>query len=97
MTDTADKKNDSTNDTNSRTSSVTLRAVVDRIEDGDIAVVMIESENKQTQIDVPRHLLPADVDAGAHLRITIKADKESRATAAVRIKDLQAKLLKGNK
>ncbi len=43
----------------SQTATVTLRAVVDRIEDGDVAVLMIDAGDNQTQLDLPCHLLPA--------------------------------------
>ncbi|MCP9495216.1 MAG: DUF3006 domain-containing protein [Pyrinomonadaceae bacterium MAG19_C2-C3] len=75
--------------------SVTLRAVVDRIEDGDIAVLMIDADNTQTQLDIPRALLPSETEEGAHLRITIKLDGESRADTTARIRSLREKLLKG--
>lgn len=76
--------------------AVTLRAVVDRIEDGDIAVLMIDSDDDtQTQLDIPRALLPSETEEGAHLRITIKLDKESRSDTATRVKSLREKLLKG--
>ncbi len=72
--------------------SITLRATVDRIEDGDIAVLMI-GEDEQMQLDVPRALLPPATDEGAHLRITIKLDRESRNETAARVKNLREKLL----
>lgn len=47
--------------------SVEVRAVVDRIEDGDIAVLSLDDEAK-TQLDVPRKQLPKDANSdGDHL------------------------------
>ena len=67
-----------------------LRAEIDRIEDGDVAVLMVG--DGKTQVDVPASLLPEGAAAGDHLRISITLDKESRDAASSRVKRLQDKL-----
>jgi hypothetical protein len=68
-----------------------LRAVVDRIEDGGMAVLYLV-DDKKVKIDLPTSLLPAGASDGDHLRISISIDKESSAAAADRIKKLQDQL-----
>ncbi|HLL16803.1 MAG TPA: DUF3006 family protein [Pyrinomonadaceae bacterium] len=85
---------------------VEVRAVVDRIEDGDIAVLSLEDEAK-SQLDVPRKQLPEgansdgdhlllrfDVDAksGERTLKSIKAAPQARAAASDRIKKMQERL-----
>ncbi len=86
--------------------SVEVRAVVDRIEDGDIAVLSLDDKAK-TQLDVPRKQLPKgansdgdhlilkfDVDAKSgerHLK-SIKAAPAARASAEDRIKARLARM-----
>ncbi len=92
----AEQKSESGEPSSSGETSVTLRAVVDRIEDGNVAVLMIDNDDDtQMQLDIPRVLLPSKSDEGTHLRITIKIDKESRSDTAERVKALREKLLKG--
>ena len=67
-----------------------LRAEIDRIEDGDVAVLMVG--DGKTQVDVPVSLLPEGAAEGDHLRIGITLDKESREAAADRVKRLQDRL-----
>ena len=86
--------------------SVEVRAVVDRIEDGDIAVLTLEDEAR-SQLDVPRGALPKDAGSdGDHVLLTFDVDSESgertlksvkaapaaRATAEDRIKKMQERL-----
>ncbi len=62
--------------------SVEVRAVVDRIEDGNIAVLSLDDEEK-TQLDVPRKQLPKDANSdGDHLLLTfdVKAGKDGERT-----------------
>ncbi len=66
-------------------------AVIDRIEDGRMAVLLIGEDGK-TQVDVPVSLLPEDARAGDHLRITITVDRSTRKAAEDRIKKLQDEL-----
>jgi len=56
---------------------VEVRAVVDRIEDGDIAVLSLEDEAK-SQLDVPRERLPERANSdGDHLLLRFEVDAES--------------------
>ncbi len=85
---------------------VEVRAVVDRIEDGDIAVLSLADEAK-TQLDVPRRELPSDANSdGDHLLLkfdvdaesgertlkSIEAAHEARAEASERIRKMQERL-----
>jgi hypothetical protein len=66
-------------------------AVIDRIEDGRIAVLLV-GEGGKTQVDVPVSLLPEGAADGDHLRIHISLDRPARASAEERIKKLQDEL-----
>ena len=82
-----------------------VRAVVDRIEDGAIAVLSLDDE-KRSQLDLPLAQLPAGTSDGDHLRLTfeldpnsgqralkkIALDKGARAKAADRVRRLQEQL-----
>lgn len=85
------------------TESVEVRAVIDRIEDGGIAVLSLDDEMK-SQMDVPRKQLPEDANSdGDHLLLkfdvegergertlkSIKAAPAARAAAEDRIKKMQ--------
>ncbi|HEV3469773.1 MAG TPA: DUF3006 domain-containing protein [Pyrinomonadaceae bacterium] len=67
------------------------RAVVDRIEDGGTAVVLV-GEDESVSVDLPTSMLPAGAEGGSHLVITVKLDDDSRRDAEDRIKALQEKL-----
>lgn len=69
------------------------RAVVDRIEDGDWAVLLV-GETEETTIDLPLSMLPRGTEAGTHLVIDISTDEESRRSAEDRIRALQEELEK---
>ena len=85
--------------------TVQIRAVVDRIEDGAIAVLSLDDE-KRSQLDLPLAQLPAGTSDGDHLRLTfeldpnsgqralkkIALDKGARAKAADRVRRLQEQL-----
>jgi hypothetical protein len=87
--------------------SLEVRAVVDRIEDGEIAVLSLDDE-AQTQLDIPLKQLPKDANSdGDHLILTfdvtegkddertiksIKAAPAARASAEERIKKMQERL-----
>ena len=73
-----------------RAATKQLRAEIDRIEDGGVAVLIIG--DRKTQVDVPASLLPEGAADGDHLRISITLDKESREAASNRVKRLQDKL-----
>jgi hypothetical protein len=83
-----------------------LRAVIDRIEDGDIAVLSFDDEAK-SQLDVPRARLPRNANSnGDHLLVKFDVDQQSgartlksikaapaeRAAAAERITKMQERL-----
>jgi acylphosphatase len=74
-----------------RAKAATIHAVVDRVEDGGVAVLLVGDDEK-TKIDLPASLLPEGVNDGDHLKITITPDHESRAAAAERVKKLQEQL-----
>jgi hypothetical protein len=68
-----------------------IHAVIDRIEDGRLAVLLLDYDG-QTQIDLPLSLLPEGAAGGDHLSITIAQDKGSRAAAEDRIRKMQEQL-----
>ena len=68
------------------------RAVIDRIEDGGTAVLLVgEDEHK---VELPASLLPEGAEGGSHLSIDISLDEASRKEAEERVKALQEKLEK---
>jgi Protein of unknown function (DUF3006) len=67
------------------------RAVVDRIEDGGTAVLLV-GEDEETKLEVPASLLPDGAESGSHLVINVTLDEGSRRDAADRVKALQEKL-----
>lgn len=73
-----------------------LRAVIDRIEDEKIAVLLV-GDDEQHKIDVPLELLPDGASDGDHLRITFALDRESKSAAEDNVKALQERLLKRGK
>jgi DUF3006 family protein len=75
---------------------VSIHAVIDRIEDNDMAVVLLGDEEKD-QIDLPVTYLPANASDGDHLRITITLDDKSRESMQERIRKLQEELLNRSK
>ena len=68
------------------------RAVVDRIEDGGTAVLLVGEE--ELKVELPASLLPAGAEGGSHLSIDISLDEASREEAEERVKALQEKLEK---
>jgi len=76
-----------------RAASRRTRGVIDRIEDGGMAVVFV-GEDESVSIDVPASLLPEGAGDGDHLSITLSLEKESRDSAEERIKALQERLEK---
>ena len=85
--------------------TVEVRAVVDRIEDGDTAVLSLD-DGQQSQLDLPLAQLPDGTTDGDHLRLiyaldpntkqrTLKKvtrDKRAREAAADRVRRLQEQL-----
>ena len=78
------------NNQKSASQSKQIRAAIDRIEDNDMAVLLVG--DGKTQVDIPVSLLPDGATDGDHLKITISIDKESGDHAASRVKSLQEKL-----
>ena len=92
----------------SRGETIELRAVVDRIEDGEVAVLSVEDEQKSL-LDVPLSRLPKNISDGDHLVLTFEAvaregggrkllrirkDRRARADAEARVRALQERLSK---
>jgi Protein of unknown function (DUF3006) len=74
-------------------SSASIHAVIDRVEDNDMAVILLGDDEKE-RIDLAAAFLPEGASDGDHLRITITLDKESRASAEEKVKNLQDELEK---
>ena len=74
----------------SKTSKRT-RGVVDRIEDGGTAVVLV-GEDESEKVELPASLLPEGIEGGDHLNITVSLDRGSRKAAEDRVRGLQEKL-----
>jgi hypothetical protein len=66
------------------------RAVVDRIEDGGTAVLLVGDE--ETKVELPASLLPEGAESGSHLLINLTLDEASRKEAEDRVKALQERL-----
>jgi hypothetical protein len=66
-------------------------AVIDRVEDDGMAVLLV-GEDEKTQVDIPVSLLPAGASGGDHLRISVTLDRQSRAATEDRVKKLQDEL-----
>jgi len=73
-----------------------IHAVIDRIEDNDLAVILLGDDEKD-QIDLPITYLPSGATGSDHLRITITLDEESRDSMQDRIRNLQQELLNRSK
>ncbi len=69
------------------------RAVVDRIEDGRLAVLLV-GEDEETKVELPASLLPEGTESGSHLVINVSLDDDSRRDAEDRVKALQERLEK---
>ena len=74
-----------------REESKETRAVIDRIEDGGVAVLLVGEDGK-TKVDVPVSLLPKGASDGDHLHITITTDPASRSATERSVKKLQEEL-----
>ena len=73
--------------------SETIHAVIDRIEDNEMAVILLGPDERE-QIDLPARFLPAGARDGDHLQITITLDAAARASAEEEVKRLQDELEK---
>jgi hypothetical protein len=95
-----------TQKTRNSSAEVEVRAVIDRIEDGDIAVLSLEDEER-SQLDVARARLPegansdgdhlllkfdVDAESGARTLKSIEAAPQGRAEASDRLKKMQERL-----
>jgi hypothetical protein len=84
--------------------SVEVRAVIDRVEDGGVAVLSLEG--RKSTLDVPLARLPEAASDGDHLRLTFDGepsartlkkasiDRNARASAEDRVKQMQERLEK---
>lgn len=70
---------------------VTVHAVVDRIEDGDWAVLLL-GDDERGRADFPRAYLPAETREGTHLRLRIEIDEESQRRAEEETRQLLERL-----
>ena len=69
-----------------------MKAYIDRIEDGNIAVLIIEGKT----INLPVEFFGFEVHEGQHLKITFEPNEESEQKTRQEIKNLQDELLGGN-
>ena len=102
--DRADKKSEGQDKKSDRQDekSREISAVVDRIEDGDVAVLSLGDGKRM--IDLPLSRLPEGVEDGDHLRLTFDGEpsektfkratqnRQSRAEAGERVRKLQERL-----
>jgi hypothetical protein len=70
-----------------------IRAVIDRIEDGGMAVIQV-GDDKKALIDFPASLLPKGASDGDHLQISITLDKSARDSAEEGVRSMQDRLSK---
>ena len=68
------------------------RAVVDRVEDGGTAVLLVGED--ELKVELPASLLPEGAEGGSHLSVTVALDEASRGEAEERVRALQEKLEK---
>ena len=68
------------------------RAVIDRIEDGGTAVLLVGEEEEKVELHAS--LLPEGAEGGDHLVINVSLDEASRKEAEERVKSLQERLEK---
>ncbi len=66
------------------------RAVVDRVEDGGVAVLLVGEE--ELKVELPASLLPEGAEGGSHLLLNVSLDEDSRRAAEDRVRALQEKL-----
>ena len=67
-----------------------MRAVVDRIEDGGTAVLLVGDE--EVKVELPASLLPEGAEGGSHLLINLTLDEALRKEAEDRVRSLQERL-----
>lgn len=71
-----------------------MKAFIDRIEDGNLAVLLVKGIG---EIIVPVKLFQFKVHEGMHLSIEMKPDPKSESATLSEIQKLQQKLLKKSK
>ena len=71
-----------------------MKAYIDRIEDGKMAVIVIKGGGEMI---VPVDVLELKVSEGDHLEITITKDEKSKKDTADKIKKIREDLLSKNK
>lgn len=69
------------------------RAVVDRIEDGGVAVLLV-GEDEETKVELHASLLPEGTESGSHLVINVSLDEDARKESEDRVKAMQERLEK---
>jgi len=69
-----------------------VKAYIDRIEDGKIAVLVVKGKT----LNFPVEFFDFEVREGMHLKITFEPDEESEKETREEIKNLQKELLKRN-
>ena len=68
------------------------RAVIDRIEDGGTAVLLVGEDEQKVELSAA--LLPEGAESGSHLVISVSLDEAARKEVEERVKALQEKLEK---
>ena len=71
-----------------------MKAFIDRIENGMIAVVHLEGGG---EIAIDRNIFPFEIYEGMHIKISLVPDPESEKRSQNRIKKYQNKLLESQK
>jgi len=71
-----------------------LKAVVDRFE-GELSVVLVGDE--ETQIEIPKKLLPAGVKEGSWLKLNLELDPKGTRKQKEKISNLLDRLKNKNK
>lgn len=69
-----------------------VRAVIDRIEDGGTAVLLVGEE--EMKVELPAALLPEGAEGGSHLSVNITLDEAARRESEESVKALQERLEK---
>ena len=67
-----------------------MKAVVDRIEDGDLAVLLLGDE--EIQLDLPRRYLPPGTAEGSVLHLTFEKDEQETESRMDQMRERMARL-----
>jgi acylphosphatase len=68
-----------------------VQGVIDRVEDGDIAVILL-GDDEEHSIDVPLSLLPAGASGGQRLTVTFVLDADAARKASERAQEMRERL-----